>query len=63
MNLVKCQCEHIAHFERDKRTPNGNPAHSYGVAYSDRFITRVATSYGVFTVCLDCAKDCHSEAH
>lgn len=51
-----CQCEHVAHFEHERRTPNGNPGHDYGVQFAT--VIRVATDYGVFAVCLDCWRDC-----
>lgn len=54
-----CQCEHVAHFERHLFTPNGNPGHSYGVNFLTEWLQTVPTTYGPFTVCPDCARDCH----
>lgn len=51
-----CECEHAAHFERDKRTPNGNPGHKWGAKFATR--VPVKTPYGTFHVCVDCASDC-----
>ena len=60
MNM-DCACEHISHFEKLKHTPNGNPAHDYGMGFSPLFMTTVKTLYGTFRVCKDCAEDCLSE--
>ena len=56
--MAKCQCEHIAHVKKDKRTPNGNPGHRYGVDFNTLYITTVKTHYGTFTICRDCERDC-----
>lgn len=50
-----CQCEHVSHFESDQRTPNGNPAHKYGVEYAERVLVRKNKS---FEICRDCDEDC-----
>lgn len=55
----QCQCEHIAHFESDKRTPNGNPSHRADSFFHLDFIEPVKTPYGTFHVCRDCANDCY----
>lgn len=55
MTTRPCQCEHVAHFERQKRTPNGNPAHSYGKKFAERVLVRMNLSY---EVCKDCSEDC-----
>jgi hypothetical protein len=54
---MKCQCEHIAHFDRCKRTPNGNPGHNYEAEFT--WTIEVKTDYGTFQVCKDCEEDCH----
>lgn len=55
---AKCECEHESHFCY-ANTPNGNPAHKYGVYYAQSFITPVKTPFGTFNVCKDCAEDCY----
>ena len=57
---MKCQCEHIAHFEIAEKTPNGNPGHIYGTDFL-KGLVRVITKYSSFYVCLDCADDCLQE--
>ena len=52
-----CACEHVAHFETGRFTPNGNPGHTYGVRFAQ--LVHVATVFGSFAVCADCARDCH----
>ena len=54
---ASCQCEHICHFGR-KHSPNGNPGHKYGMKYAISYLVRLNAS---FTVCKDCAKDCHAK--
>lgn len=56
--MRKCECEHQSHMDKDMHTPNGNPAHKYGVAYSNRYMQDVKTPFGTFHVCKDCAEDC-----
>lgn len=56
--LHKCECEHDAHFEKNKRTPNGNPGHNYQSEYFENYMRTVRTPYGSFLVCKDCAEDC-----
>ena len=56
-----CECEHAAHFDSDKRTPNGNPAHRFAVRFHSLALTKVKTPYGTFNVCPDCQKDCFKE--
>jgi len=58
MRQHRCQCEHIAHFDTTKQTPNGNPAHPYEINYFESYLTRINTNYGTYLVCKDCAKDC-----
>jgi len=60
MILTACKCEHEAHFDRKKRTPDGNPTHKYGMRYAMSYLRRVQTPYGIFTVCRDCAEDCYA---
>lgn len=59
MENEKCHCEHSAHFDRDLRTPHGNPSHRYGQAFHPLAMRDASTPYGSFRVCMDCAKDCH----
>ena len=67
--LIKCECEHIAHVKDDpdhRMTPNGNPGHAYaggkkGKGYFGQYMRIVATPYGHFTVCKDCAEDCYQD--
>jgi hypothetical protein len=54
-----CQCEHIAHLEKSRRTPNGNPGHKYGAQFMR--LKEVKTAYGTFHICLDCWQDCHQQ--
>lgn len=58
----RCQCEHIAHTNRDRlprpTTPNGNPGHGYGVKFREHYLGKVDTPLGTFVVCKDCAEDC-----
>lgn len=58
MMMLACQCEHRAHFEKDARTPYGNPGHKYGVQYARGYTQVVKTPWSSFTVCRDCADDC-----
>lgn len=44
--------------DREKRTPNGNPGHKYGVRFHELAVVNVKTPYGTFRVCRDCADDC-----
>jgi len=55
---LPCQCEHTAHFGGGRRTPNGNPGHDYGARFAPDAIVRVPG----FTLCPDCAADCHASA-
>lgn len=57
-----CECEHIAHDERGRRTPNGNPGHRYFTRYAAGYLVTVHTTRGNITICKDCAKDCHHGA-
>ena len=54
----KCQCEHIAHLDRDARPPDGNLGHKYGAGCLK--LRRVQTIYGTFAVCADCFRDCYA---
>jgi len=56
MQKRKCECEHIAHFDETKTTPNTNPGHKYGVMFFNT--QEIITNYGKFIVCDDCANDC-----
>jgi hypothetical protein len=58
LNTKSCECEHVSHFDKKKRSPAGNPNHRYGTKFAESFITPVKTPYGTFHVCDDCAKDC-----
>ncbi len=58
MKTVQCECEHISHFERNRRSPNGNPTHKYGRLYAESYMVSMDTEYGAFRVCKDCAEDC-----
>lgn len=60
MDTKRCECEHVAHVDRDERTPNGNPAHAYGVRFAERALETIKTTFGTFAVCRDCARDCHA---
>jgi hypothetical protein len=57
MSTSPCTCEHVAHSDREARTPCGNPGHDYGQAFYSPLVA-VRTPYGVFTVCRDCERDC-----
>lgn len=59
-SMFPCECEHKAHMERDARTPNGNPGHTYQQGFAFRALLAVSTPYGTFAVCLDCAGDCYA---
>lgn len=63
--MHSCQCEHVAHTEREKRpqplTPNGNVSHAYGARFHDNYLGGVETPFGVYVVCKDCARDCMAE--
>jgi len=52
-----CECEHIAHFDKNWLTPNGNPGHKAGQTYHG--LKAVKKTYGTFHVCSDCITDCH----
>lgn len=52
-----CECEHISHMDKKKRTPLGNPSHKYGQKYYG--LKAVKTPYGTFHICSDCINDCH----
>jgi hypothetical protein len=56
---MACECEHVAHLDGAKRTPNGNPGHDYGARFAPGYLTEIQTTYGKFRVCRDCATDCH----
>lgn len=58
MNTHSCECEHIAHMDRDRHTPNGNPSHRYGVEFNAELLQLASTERGHFWVCPDCAGDC-----
>lgn len=53
-----CQCEHDAHFNRNVKTPFGNPGHSAAALFHPDGMTTAKTPYGTFLVCRDCADDC-----
>jgi hypothetical protein len=55
-----CECEHICHFEKDKRSPNGNPGHNYGIKFVERKMQEVKSTLGLHSTfyCMDCANDC-----
>lgn len=53
-----CDCEHPAHFDPDKRTPNGNLGHQYQAMYIPRLTREILTMYGPLRVCIWCEKDC-----
>jgi hypothetical protein len=59
---IACQCEHVAHFEKDERTPHGNPGHKYQADFYAGYMTERLTMYGTFIVCRDCGNDCHKES-
>jgi hypothetical protein len=56
MNTVECQCEHEAHFDPVKRTPDGNPGHRYGARFTGYFMVQVRSE----RLCPDCAADCRA---
>lgn len=56
-----CQCEHISHFDKNEKSPNGNPNHRYGVKFFERYLVKVETAFGVFEVCKGCAEDCYQK--
>lgn len=58
IKFASCQCEHIAHFEQSKRTPNGNPGHRYAARFNPATMKIVKTECGTFHICADCEKDC-----
>lgn len=58
-----CQCEHEAHLDKAKLTPNGNPGHRYWQSFRLKQLVEVQTTYGTFRVCPDCAEDCHNALH
>ncbi len=61
MQTAVCNCEHAAHFDQPEiKTPNGNPGHEYGVKVALAYLTAIETTYGAFTVCENCATDCHN---
>lgn len=53
-----CECEHIAHLEPGRYTPNGNPGHKYGQRFVQGQLTPVKTDCGTFKVCPSCKVDC-----
>jgi len=53
---MRCECEHAAHFEKDARTPNGNPGHKYTAEFTN--VSIVQLTYGKFKLCNDCKEDC-----
>ena len=59
-----CQCEHCCHFHDKGRklSPNGNPSHRYGIRFHTLYLVTVKTDRGAFTVCKDCAEDCHADS-
>lgn len=56
-----CMCDHSSHFNKEERTPNGNPAHKFGQPFHLFAIKIVPTPYGEYHVCKDCADDCLGE--
>lgn len=67
LEIAACECEHACHFIEEQPSnqatvrflsPNGNPGHEYAVEFSKAKLVTVATVYGHFDVCPDCAKDC-----
>lgn len=56
--MVRCECEHTAHLEKGKTTPNGNSGHKYGAMFSLFYMELISTPYGTYHVCTDCAHDC-----
>jgi hypothetical protein len=61
--MVKCECEHRAHFDKRERTPNGNPTHKYATQYHESYMRKKKTEWGTFNVCKDCSKDCYQMYH
>lgn len=62
IEVYVCECEHEAHFDRNKRTPMGNPAHRYGAKYAARIMATVTVGGGcaqTMNLCEDCREDCH----
>lgn len=53
--VAPCQCEHVDHFMPEE-IPVPPPGHAYGHECDLENMTRVVTPYGVFTVCVDCAR-------
>ena len=58
MLLPKCECEHLAHFDRDARTSSMNPGHSYGRRFAPGDMREVRTEFGAFQVCKECSDVC-----
>ena len=62
-----CQCEHVAHTSEGMKaletTPNGNAGHPYGETDENAQLVDIKTTWGTFTVCKDCAEDCHHPRH
>src|SRR5262245_35788197 len=56
----QCECEHIAHFEKERRTPNGNPGHKYGAEFYQHATCSKKTTYGTMWFCVDCTVDCQN---
>lgn len=63
MQLKSCECEHLCHFKEENfLSPNGNPGHEFGAKFNSDLMAITATTYGHFTVCPDCTKDCMQDA-
>jgi len=58
VEMRPCQCEHIAHCQRDRFTPNAKPGHRYQARFMYEKLVAVKTPYGVYRVCKDCEMDC-----
>lgn len=55
--FARCECKHIAHFDKTRRTPSGNPGHltsSKKNSFNTQFMQKITTIHGVFHVCSDC---------
>lgn len=51
-----CQCENDKHFRSSFRVPS--KGHPYGAEFLPSGLCTVATPYGDFTVCRECATTC-----
>jgi hypothetical protein len=49
-----CECEHGCHFDQ-------GTGHLYGKPFGTDDLVRVGTMYGIFTVCMQCAAECHGK--